>query len=178
MAGGAGGVDDMDVLRRGAMPEVFSGIRAPSTLGVVPAVVHLGRRAAARCRGPAVPGALAAGTPLLPGAGVLGVSPGMDSIQKRVYGHAKQGAGLGHTKIQGKSLTIHGLNALAAVMSAPHWPAPVITATRLHSGKPNSARGATWLAAEAIQHRPPGPVQPASCFCSGSTAAAPAPPPC
>ena len=55
-------------------------------------------------------GALAAGTPLLPGAGVLAFT-GMDSMQKRVYGHAKQGAGFGHAKIQGKSLTIRGLNA-------------------------------------------------------------------
>jgi hypothetical protein len=41
-------------------------------------------------------GALAAGTPLLPAAVLAFVD--MDSMQKRVYGHAKQGAGLGHTK--------------------------------------------------------------------------------
>ena len=45
----------------------------------------------------------------------------MDSMQKRVYGHAKDGAGFGHTKIQGKSLTVRGLNALAAV-SPRRWP--------------------------------------------------------
>ena len=73
----------------------------------------------------------------------------MDSMQKRVYGHAKQGAGFGHTKIQGKSLTIRGLNALAAVISTP-LAAPVIAATRLRGGKANSARGAASLAAEAI----------------------------
>src|SRR5216684_6851468 len=33
MAAGADSIDDMDVLRHGAMPEVFGGIRAPSTLG-------------------------------------------------------------------------------------------------------------------------------------------------
>ena len=59
-------------------------------------------------------------------------------MQKRVYGHAKQGAGFGHTKIQGKSLTIRGLNALAAVISTP-LAAPVIAATRLRGGKANSA---------------------------------------
>ena len=73
----------------------------------------------------------------------------VDSMQKRVYGHAKQGAGFGHTKIQGKSLTIRGLNALAAVISTP-LAAPVIAATRLRGGKANSARGAASLAAEAI----------------------------
>jgi hypothetical protein len=33
MAAGAGSIDDMDVLRHGAMGEVFGGLRAPSTLG-------------------------------------------------------------------------------------------------------------------------------------------------
>ena len=116
--------------------------------GVVPAVVHLGQRAAARFRGRQFLVALAAGTPLLGGAGALAFID-MDSMQKRVYGHAKQGAGFGHTKIQGKSLTIGGLNALAAVISTP-LAAPVIAATRLRGGTANSARGAASLAAEAI----------------------------
>jgi Transposase DDE domain group 1 len=68
---------------------------------------------------------------------------------KNACTHAKQGAGFGHTKIQGKSLTIRGLNALAAVISTP-LTAPVIAATRLRGGKANSARGAASLAAEAI----------------------------
>src|SRR4029077_16379161 len=55
----------------------------------------------------------------------------------------------GHTKIQGKSLTIRGLNALAAVISTP-LAAPVIAATRLRGGPANPARGAASLAAEAI----------------------------
>jgi hypothetical protein len=91
---------------------------------------------------------LAGAAPLLPGADVLAFID-MDSMQKRVYGHAKQGAGFGHTKIQGKSLMIRGLNALAAVISTP-LAAPVIAATRLRGGKANSARGAASLAAEAI----------------------------
>jgi hypothetical protein len=148
MAAGADSIDDMDVLRHGAMPEVFGGIRAPSTLGSFLRSFTWGnvRQLDAVARQFLV--ALAAGTPLLPGAGVLAFT-GMDSMQKRVYGHAKQGAGFGHTKIQGKSLTIRGLNALAAVMSTP-LAAPVIAATRLRGGKANSARGAASLAAEAI----------------------------
>jgi hypothetical protein len=93
-------------------------------------------------------GVLAAGTPLLRGAGVLAFID-MDSMQKRVYGHRKDGAGFGHTKIQGKSLLVRGLNALAAVISTP-LAAPVIAATRLRGGTANSARGAASLAAEAI----------------------------
>src|ERR1700745_4126503 len=33
MAAGADSIDDMDLLRHGAMPDLFSGVRAPSTLG-------------------------------------------------------------------------------------------------------------------------------------------------
>jgi hypothetical protein len=33
MAAGADSIDDMDLLRHGAMPDLFGGIRAPSTLG-------------------------------------------------------------------------------------------------------------------------------------------------
>jgi hypothetical protein len=73
----------------------------------------------------------------------------IDSMQKRVYGHKKQGAAFGHTKIQGKSLLVRGLNALAATISTP-LAAPVIAATRLRGGNANSARGAASLAAEAV----------------------------
>jgi hypothetical protein len=86
--------------------------------------------------------------PLLPGADVLTfVDTG--STQKRVYGHRKQGARFGHTKIQGKSLLVRGLNALAATVSTP-LSAPVITAARLRGGNAASARGAASLAAEAV----------------------------
>jgi len=70
-------------------------------------------------------------------------------MQKRVYGHAKQGAKFGHTKIQGKPLLVRGLNALAAVISTP-IAAPVIAATRLRGGNAGSARGAASLATQAI----------------------------
>src|ERR1700750_552217 len=63
--------------------------------------------------------------------------------------HARQGAGFGHAKIKGKSLTVRGLNALAAVISTP-LAAPVIADTRLRGGSANSARRAASLAREAI----------------------------
>jgi hypothetical protein len=148
MAAGADSIEDMDVLRHGAMPELFGGIRAPSTLGSflrsftwgnVRQVDAVGRRLLAELAGRA---------PLLPGGDVLAFID-MDSMQKRVYGHAKRGAGFGHTKIQGKALLVRGLNALAVVVSTP-LAAPVIAATRLRGGTANSARGAASLAAEAI----------------------------
>ena len=55
-------------------------------------------------------------------------------------GYVKQGARFGHTKIQGKSLLVRGLNVLAAVVSTP-LAAPVIAATRLRGGNAASARG-------------------------------------
>jgi hypothetical protein len=82
-----------------------------------------------------------------PGKDVLAF-PGIDSTQKRVCGHKKQGAAFGHIKIGGKSLLVRGLNALAAVISTPA--APVIAAARLRGGNAASARGAVGFAAEAI----------------------------
>jgi hypothetical protein len=70
---------------------------------------------------------LATRAPLLPGKDVLAFLD-IDSMQKRVYGHHKQGARFGHTKIGGKSLLVRGLNALAAVISTP-LSAPVIATT-------------------------------------------------
>ncbi len=148
MAAGADSIDDMDVLRHGAMAEVFGGIRAPSTLGSFLRSFSWGNVRQLDAVARRLLAGLASAAPLLPGAGVLAFLD-MDSMQKRVYGHAKQGAGFGHTKIQGKSLVIRGLNALAAVVSTP-LAAPVIAATRLRGGTANSARGAASLAAEAI----------------------------
>ena len=45
---------------------------------------------------------LARRTPLLPGKEVLAFID-LDSMQKRVYGHAKQGAAFGYTKIQARA---------------------------------------------------------------------------
>jgi Transposase DDE domain group 1 len=91
---------------------------------------------------------LARRAPLLPGKDVLAFVD-IDSQQKRVYGHNKQGAGFGHTKIQGKSLLVRGLNALVATISTPLG-APVIAGTRLRGGTANSARGAASFVAESV----------------------------
>jgi hypothetical protein len=148
MAAGADSIDDMDVLRHGAMQEVFGGIRAPSKLGSFLRSFTWGNVLQLDAVAGRFLAALAAHTPLLPGGDVLAFID-MDSMQKRVYGHAKQGAGFGHTKIQGKALLVRGLNALAAVISTP-LASPVIAAARLRGGTANSARGAASLAAQAI----------------------------
>jgi hypothetical protein len=148
MAAGADSIEDLDVLRHGAMGELFSGIRAPSTLGSFLRSFTWGNVRQLDAVARRVLAELAGHAPLLPGGDVLAFID-MDSMQKRVYGHQKQGAGFGHTKIQGKTLLVRGLNALAVVVSTP-LAAPVIAATRLRGGTANSARGAASLAAEAI----------------------------
>jgi len=148
MAAGADSIDDMDLLRHGAMSTLFGGVRAPSTLGSHLRSYTWGNVGQLEKAGREFLIALARRAPLLPGAGTLAFID-IDSMQKRVYGHKKQGARFGHTKIQGKSLLVRGLNALAAVVSTP-IAAPVIAATRLRGGNAASARGAASLAARAI----------------------------
>jgi hypothetical protein len=148
MAAGADSIDDMDLLRHGAMTSLFGGIRAPSTLGSHLRSYTWGNVAQLEKAGREFLAELGRQAPLLPGAGTLAFID-IDSMQKRVCGHKKQGARFGHTKIQGKSLLVRGLNALAAVVSTP-LSAPVIAATRLRSGNAASARGAASLAVRAI----------------------------
>ena len=148
MAAGADSIDDMDVLRHGAMAVLFGGVRAPSTLGSHLRSYTWGNVSQLEKAGREFLAELARRAPLLPGAETLAFID-IDSMQKRVYGHQKQGARFGHTRIQGKSLLVRGLNALAAVVSTP-LSAPVIAATRLRGGNAASARGAASLAARAI----------------------------
>jgi hypothetical protein len=148
MVAGADSIDDLDMLRHGGMGKVFGGVRAPSTLGSFLRCLAWGNVRQLEKAGRELLGRLAAHTPLLPGADVLAFVD-VDSTQKRVYGPAKQGAGFGHTKIQGKSVLIRGLNALAATVSTP-LAAPVIAATRLRGGTANSARGAASFIAESL----------------------------
>ena len=109
--------------------------------------MYLGERAAAGA-GRELLARLSREAPLLPGADILAFID-IDSTQKRVYGHKKEGARSGHTKIQGKSVLVRGLNALIAAVSTP-LAAPVAAATRLRGGNAPSARGAEGLAAQAI----------------------------
>ena len=66
-----------------------------------------------------------------------------------MYGHAKQGASYGHTKIAGKQVLRKGLSPLATTISTPRS-APVIAGMRLRAGKTGSAKGAGRMVAQAI----------------------------
>jgi hypothetical protein len=148
MVAGAGSIEDMGVLRHGALPDLFGGVRAPSTLGSFLRSFTWGNVLQLQKVHREVLAELARRTPLLPGAGVLAFVD-VDSQQKRVYGHAKQGAAFGFTKIQGKGLLVRGLNVLAASVCTP-LAAPVIAGTRLRGGNASSARGAASMITEAV----------------------------
>jgi hypothetical protein len=148
MAAGADSIDDMNLLRHGAMPDVFGGIRAPSTLGSFLRSFTWGNVLQLQRVHRQILAELTRRVPLLPGKDVLAFVD-IDSQQKRVYGHAKQGAAFGHTKIQGKGLLVRGLNALAATICTP-LAAPVIAGTRLRGGNASSARGAASMITEAV----------------------------
>jgi DDE family transposase len=159
MAAGADSIDDMGLLRHGAMDRVFGGVRAPSTLGSFLRAFTRGNVSQLQKAHREFLAALSREAPLLPGAGTLAFID-IDSAQKRVYGCKKQGAKFGRTKIQGKSLLVKGLNVLAAVVSTP-LSAPVIAAARLRGGSAGSARGAASLVKEAV-------ATARACGCAGT----------
>jgi hypothetical protein len=148
MAAGADSIDDMGLLRHGAMGGLFGGVRAPSTLGSFLRSFTWGNVRQLEAAGRELLAELARRAPLLPGAQTLAFVD-VDSMQRRVYGHHKQGAAFGHTKIQGKTVLVRGLNVLAATISTP-LAAPVIAGTRLRGGNANTARGAASFTAEAL----------------------------
>jgi hypothetical protein len=85
---------------------------------------------------------------LLPGADQR-VFIDIDSLLRPVYGHAKQGASYGHTKIAGKQILRKGLSPLAATISTT-GSAPVIAGMRLRAGRANSSKGAGRMVSSAI----------------------------
>src|SRR5918993_129838 len=74
---------------------------------------------------------------------------GVQLLLRPVYGHAKQGASYGHTKIAGKQVLRKGLSPLATTISTEHC-APVIAGMRLRAGKTGSGKGAGRMVAQAI----------------------------
>jgi hypothetical protein len=109
MAAGADSIDDMGVLRHGAMGAVFNGIRVPSTLGSHLRAYNLGNVAQLEKASRKLLIRLAREAPLLRGARYLAFID-IDSSQKRVFGYRKQGARFGVTKIASKQAKVRGLN--------------------------------------------------------------------
>jgi len=73
----------------------------------------------------------------------------IDSLLRPVYGHAKQGASYGHTKIAGKQILRTVLSPPATTISTA-GSAPAIAGMRLRAGKTGSAKGAGRMVVQAI----------------------------
>ena len=74
----------------------------------------------------------------------------IDSLLRPVYGHAKQGASYGHTKIAGKQILRKGLSPLATTISTPGFGAGDRRAAAARPGEANSGKGAGRMVAQAI----------------------------
>src|SRR3954451_21141150 len=136
------------MLRAGGMPNVFNGVYAPSTLGTLLREFSFGhaRQLESVLREHLV--ALTARAEVLAGIDEQAFID-IDSLLRPVYGHAKQGASYGHTKIAGKAILRKGLSPLATTISTP-GAAPVIAGMRLRAGRANSGKGAARMIAQAI----------------------------
>lgn len=149
MLAGADSIEDMGLVRHGALPRTFGGLRAPSTLGSFLRGFGHGNVAQLAAVHRALLARLAIRAGLLPDADQLAFVD-IDSVQRPVFGPAKQGAAFGHAKIANRSLLVRGLNALVATVSTPAG-APLVCAARLRGGNAASARGAASLIVEAIR---------------------------
>ena len=119
MLAGADSIDDLDVLRHGAMGKLFGGVRAPSTLGTFLRSFRFGHVRQLDAVASRAVGLLAGRVPgLLPTGPIAYLD--VDDTLKPVYGRSKQGAEHGYTHVL-------GLNAQLATVSGPEV-APVIAA--------------------------------------------------
>ncbi len=141
MVAGADSIDDMALLRHGAMPTLFDQPYAPSTLGSFLRSFTVGHVRQLDAVASRFLTALGARTPLLAGGERL-VLVDLDDSIVQVHGHAKQGAGFGYTSVR-------GLNVLLATATT-NGGAPVIVAQRLRKGSCGSARGAKRLVRDAL----------------------------
>jgi Transposase DDE domain group 1 len=177
MACGADSIDDLEVIRAGGMTKLFGGVYAAATLGIFLREFTHGhtRQLSAVLRRHLV--ALAQRTPVLDGIDERAFID-IDSLLRPVYGHAKQGASFGHTKIAGKSILRRGLSPLAVTICTPAA-APVLAGVRLRAGRAGSAKGAASMVTEAINTAVAAGADPAnilvrgdSAFCAGTVVAA------
>src|SRR5690606_33383653 len=149
MCAGADSIDDIDVVRSGGMKTLFDGVYAPSTVGTLLREFTFGHARQLESALREHPVSLCERVDLLLAAAerLFVVN---DSLLRPVYGHAKQGASYGHTKIAGKQVLRKGLSPLATTISTA-GSAPVIAGMRLRAGKTGSGKGAGRMVAQAIR---------------------------
>lgn len=143
MAAGADSIDDMALLRHGAMSKIAPGGYAPSTLGSFLRVFTFGHVRQGDAVASRFARNLAEQTTVLGNADDTGrVLVDLDDTVVEVHGHRKQGAAFGYSRVR-------GLNALLATVSGETF-APVIAAQRLRKGNVGSPRGAARAALDAL----------------------------
>jgi len=148
MCAGADSIDDLDIVRSGGMKTLFDGVYASSTIGTLLREFTFGHTRQLESVLREHLAALCSRVDLIPGADVRAFVD-IDSLLRPVFGHAKQGASYGHTKIAGKQILRKGLSPLVATISTDSG-APVIAGARLRAGKTNSGKGAAQMIAQAV----------------------------
>ncbi|MFB9074756.1 IS1380 family transposase [Citricoccus parietis] len=145
MCAGADSIEDMAILRHGAMKRLFNACYAPSTLGSFLRSFTFGHVRQLDSVASRFLAGLADRAPLL-GAPTDG-DPGfvfvdVDDTIIEVHGYQKQGSGYGYSGVR-------GLNALLATASTSDT-APVILGQRLRKGSVGSPRGAARLIGDSL----------------------------
>ncbi|MEP6559995.1 MAG: hypothetical protein ABJD68_02850, partial [Nakamurella sp.] len=164
MLTGADSIDDLGVLREGAVGKVLPGVKAPSTLGTFLRAFTFGHVKQLGAVAAGFLTALVTLVPLLTGHGDAVTWLDVDDTMRRTRGYAKQGVGYGCNKIK-------GFNALLGIVSITTG-APIIVGHRLRKGAVNSARGAGKFRSDTIsagRRAGAGPVircQLDSAFCN------------
>ena len=141
MIAGADSIDDMALLRHGAMDRLFTEVRAPSTLGTFLRTFTFGHVRQLDAVASRLLINLSQAAPLLPGADQIAYVD-IDDTVKPTYGYAKEGAGRGYSGVK-------GLNALLGIVSTS-TSRPLITGARLRRGQTNSAKGAHRFVADTL----------------------------
>src|SRR5438067_5577205 len=100
MVAGADSIDDMTLLRHGGMDRLFTGVRAPSTLGTFLRTFTFGHVRQLDAVAARLLVQLTARTPLLPGADAVAYVD-IDDTVRATHGYAKQGAGFGYSGVNG-----------------------------------------------------------------------------
>ena len=116
MCAGADCIDDVDLVRAGGMKTLFDRVYAPSTVGTLLREFTFGH---ARQLESVLRQHLAGLCERVRSAARRRVRAfiDIDSLLRPVYGHAKQGASYGHTKIAGKQVLRKGLSPLVTTIS-------------------------------------------------------------
>jgi hypothetical protein len=149
MVAGADSIDDMGLLRHGAMGRVFNNVYAPSTLGSFLRAFTFGHVRQLDAVASRFLVGLAEQTALIGPASDPATDTSrlvlvdIDDTIIEVHGYSKQGSSYGYSGVR-------GLNALLATATT-ETSAPVVVAQRLRKRSCGSPRGAKRLVADALK---------------------------